>query len=73
MRNDKFGTHLTSGNGTGRKDAVARGLEKQQEHTRNLRFGIFYLVVGLLLFLAINLQSSRRRTVTSPTRSRTSA
>ncbi len=52
MRNDKFGAHLTSGNGTGRKDAVDRDLEKQQERTRNLRFGIFYLVVGLLLFLA---------------------
>ena len=52
MRNDKFGAHLASGNGTGRRDVGDRPLEKQQERTRNLKFAIFYLAVGVLLFLA---------------------
>lgn len=52
MRNDKFDAHLTSGNGTGRQDAVNGHTQKQQERARNLKFAIFYLVVGVLLFLA---------------------
>lgn len=52
MRNDKFGTHPTSSNGTGRQDVVDRDSEKQQEQARNLKFAIFYLAVGVLLFLA---------------------
>lgn len=51
MRNDKFGAHLTSGNGTGRQDVTDRDSERQQERARNLKFAIFYLAVGALLFL----------------------
>ena len=52
MGNDKFGAHLTSGNGTGRQDVLDRHLEKARERPRNLKFAIFYLAVGVLLFLA---------------------
>jgi hypothetical protein len=52
MKNHKLGARLTSGNGTGHQEVVDRHPEKQQERARNLKFGIFYLVVGVLLFLA---------------------
>jgi hypothetical protein len=52
MRNDKFDAHLRSGNGTGRQDGVDRHPEKQQGWARNLKFAIFYLAVGVVLFLA---------------------
>jgi hypothetical protein len=52
MRNDKFGAHLTSGNGAGCQDVVHRHPEKQQERARNLKFAIFYLAVGVALFVA---------------------
>jgi hypothetical protein len=52
MRNDKFDQHLTSGNGAGRQDVVNRHPEKQQERARNLKFAIFYLAFGVVLFLA---------------------
>jgi hypothetical protein len=52
MRKDKLDAHLTSGNGTGRQDVVDRHPEKQQERARNLKFAIFYLAVGVVLFVA---------------------
>lgn len=52
MRNDKFDAHVRSGNGTGRQDVVDRHREEQQERARNLKFAIFYLAVGVVLFLA---------------------
>ena len=52
MRNDKFDAHLMSGNGTGRQGMVDRHPEEQQERARNFKFAIFYLAVGVVLFLA---------------------
>lgn len=47
-----FGTHLTSGNGTGPQDVVDGDSGKQQERARNLKFAILYLAVGVFLFVA---------------------
>jgi len=47
MMNDKFSTHTASGNGTARQS-----VDRHREKPPNLKFGIFYLAVGVLLFLA---------------------
>lgn len=52
MKNDKLGVHFASGNGTGRHEEMAYHLEKEHERARNLKFAIFCLAVGVLLFLA---------------------
>jgi len=52
MRNEKFAAHLTPGNGTGRLGGADHHPDKKQERARNLKFAIFYLAVGILLFLA---------------------
>jgi len=52
MRNEKFAAHLTPGNGTRYRGGADRHPDKQQERARNLKFAIFYLAVGILLFLA---------------------
>ena len=70
----RFDAHLTSGNGTGRQEVVSRHPEKQEERARNLKFAMFYLAVGILLFLGDQFaKRTASRREPSPMRSRTSA
>jgi len=52
MMSEEFGPHLASGNGTGRTHAADRRPENDPDRAHNWKWAIFYLAVGVLLFLA---------------------